>query len=100
MIVPAAYPMMRTKRFIAFQEQNVTFISVALEQRLSSIVPDVVATKEDGIQLIVQIKVKHSANERLGIASDSFAKRIDVPDIRFALKHGAKRVRAGSLSRT
>jgi hypothetical protein len=85
MVIPAAYPMMRTERFIAFQEQNVTFISVALEQRLSSIVPDVVATREDGTQLIVEIKVKHAVDDdkldkirKLGI--DAIEVAIDAAD--------------------
>ncbi|HZL83556.1 MAG TPA: hypothetical protein VFB98_08800 [Candidatus Deferrimicrobium sp.] len=63
MSVPVAYTMMSTERFIAFEEQDVRFMSVALEQRLSSIVPDVVATKEDGTQLIVEIKVKHAVDD-------------------------------------
>lgn len=85
MVVPAAYPMMRTKRFIAVEEQNVTFISVVLEQRLSSIVPDVVATREDGTQLIVEIKVKHAVDDdkldkirKLGI--DAIEVAIDAED--------------------
>ena len=63
MVVPTAYPMKTTTRFVAFPEHNVAFTSVVLEQRLSSIVPDVVATVEDGTQLIVEIRVKHAVDD-------------------------------------